>query len=157
MLINKVLSALNLPDNFIIDDKLIRAYMSKYNEISGKEGKLKTSEFRFCYRMAALNLLKYKREHKIPITEGFVYVIGNPAWPGMYKIGMTIDVNERLTIYQTYSPNRDYKLYHFRFSSDKRRTEKELHNLLKDYRVSGEWFEVPVLDAFKLLVEKLDC
>ena len=93
MLINKVLAALNLPDNFIIDDKLIRAYMSKYNEISGKEGKLKTSEFRIGYRMAAVNLLKYKREHQIPITESFVYVIGDPAWPGMYKIGMTIDVN----------------------------------------------------------------
>ncbi|BEU75765.1 hypothetical protein KSS14E_0060 [Escherichia coli phage KS_S14] len=157
MLINRVLQALDLPELFTITDPLIHRYMEKYNEISGKKGKLKSSEFKFCYRMAALNLLKYKREHKIPITEGFVYVIGNPAWPGLYKIGMTVDVNERLSSYQTYSPYRDYKLYHFRFSSDKRRTEKALHNLLKDYKVSGEWFEVPLLDAFKLLVENLDC
>lgn len=157
MVIDKVLKALELPDSFSITDSLIREYMLKYNEISGKGGKLKTSEFKFCYRMAALNLLKYKREHKIPITEGFVYIIGNPAWPGMYKIGMTVDVNGRLANYQTYSPYRDYKLYHFRFSTNKRNTEKALHNLLKNYKVAGEWFEVPHLDAFKLLVENLDC
>lgn len=153
----KVISSLNLPTDFIITKDIVHQYMYQYNVLLGKKGSMTRSNILFAERMAAINLIKYKRRRGIPVQEGFIYIISNPAWPSLYKVGMTLDVQERLASYQTYSPYRDFKVEHFRFTSNRRKAEKELHKCLKDYNVRGEWYEIPLLTAFKQLIQNLDC
>ena len=40
----------------------------------------------------------------------YVYVISNPAYPNLYKIGTTSDLKKRLGQYQTSDPYRGYKV-----------------------------------------------
>ncbi|MGR3913165.1 MAG: DNA methyltransferase [Gammaproteobacteria bacterium] len=40
----------------------------------------------------------------------YVYVISNPAYKGMYKVGVAADAEARLSSYQTADPKRRYKL-----------------------------------------------
>ena len=79
-------------------------------------------------------------------TEGYVYVISNPAWVGWHKVGMAIDARDRCATYQTSSPCRDYKLEYYKHFKDRRSAEKEVHNLLIASHVvrKGEWFKSPV-------------
>ena len=87
------------------------------------------------------------------VTEGFIYVISNPAWPGTVKIGCAIDVESRLKGFQTGSPARDYRLEHAIYTSDRRATEKVLHQLFDGHRMQGEWFAISVDDAIEMLDE----
>ncbi|MGR3913167.1 MAG: GIY-YIG nuclease family protein, partial [Gammaproteobacteria bacterium] len=40
----------------------------------------------------------------------YVYVISNPAYKGMYKVGVAADAEARLSSYQTADPQRQYRL-----------------------------------------------
>lgn len=154
--IETVLRQLDLPkEGFLITDSLITKYQDKYVELFGQAKSIKSSEISLARKLAALNLLKYKRDNNLPCQEGFIYIIGNPAWPDYYKVGMTLDTKERLNSYQTYSPHRDYKLYHYRFVLDRRKGEKQLHEVLKEFNCKGEWFNIPLLDVFTAMVDKL--
>lgn len=44
------------------------------------------------------------------IKQGYVYAVHNPSWNEYVKIGCTIDVYDRLNVYQSYSPLRDYEI-----------------------------------------------
>lgn len=101
------------------------------------------------------------------IKAGYVYAITNPAWPGYYKIGSAIDVNDRLNSYQTSSPLRDYKLEIYAFSEDRVADEKRIHlsfsNRINEWCFSSELeirelfknlrkqYRVPVLDKYYCL------
>ena len=41
---------------------------------------------------------------------GYIYIISNPAFPNIYKVGIARDVTQRLNSYQTPDPERAYKL-----------------------------------------------
>ena len=79
-------------------------------------------------------------------TEGYVYVISNPAWEGWYKVGMALDAWDRCASFQTSSPFRDYKLEYCKHFKDRRSAELEVHGLLIASHVvrKGEWFKSPV-------------
>ena len=87
------------------------------------------------------------------IKEGYVYAITNKAWPGWVKIGMAVDVEERLNSFQTSSPHRDFILEHYVASSDRRKSEKEAHTralpLATDSK--GEWFKLSIEQAITIL------
>lgn len=70
------------------------------------------------------------------IKSGYVYAIHNPAWNDYVKIGVAIDVYDRLNSYQTSSPFRDYELIGYVFSDDRLRLEKEIHN---KFERNNEW------------------
>jgi|TARA_B110000285_G_C15060306_1_gene581996 hypothetical protein len=76
-------------------------------------------------------------------TEGYVYVISNPAWKGWYKVGMAVDAWDRCASFQTSSPFRDYKLEYCKHFKDRRSAETETHNLLLSLEIprKGEWFK----------------
>ena len=76
-------------------------------------------------------------------TEGYVYVISNPAWKGWYKVGMAVDAWDRCASFQTSSPFRDYKLEYCKHFKDRRGAETETHNLLLSLEIprKGEWFK----------------
>ncbi|EJO9576565.1 GIY-YIG nuclease family protein [Salmonella enterica] len=126
-----------------------------YNEVKGtRTEKNKTKIIMQNDRISALNLIQYKQIHKLPINEGMVYVIGNKAWPNCYKIGMTINVHDRLRSYQTYSPYRDFTLEHYQFYSDRRAVESKIHKFLAPFALEGEWFEILNLEELKMFLKQ---
>jgi predicted GIY-YIG superfamily endonuclease len=76
---------------------------------------------------------------KPQIKCGFVYIISNPSFPNKYKVGITTDVLQRLNTYQTYDPYRMFKIEHYRFVEDKRKTEKLILEKTKMNLDKGEW------------------
>lgn len=91
----------------------------------------------YSLKLSALSLIKYNKSigHKEK-KAGFLYAITNPAWPGKVKLGLSTQPHKRLAQYQTYSPLRDYKLYHWSFWLDVREAEKSFHRLLS---ANHEW------------------
>lgn len=95
--------------------------------------------------------LKAKIEEEAT-TEGYVYIISNPAWPEQVKVGMAQKVEERLATFQTYSPHRDYEVYHTFFSKDYAKAEKKAHKALaKFYDKRSEWFQCKPDEAKRIL------
>lgn len=122
---------------FEISDKLLETFQEVYCEHKGSTRSTKQREIRFANKLAAMSLVKYKKKHGKLGSEGFLYVIHNPAWPGLYKIGITFDTVARLRSYQTYSPHRDYEILHYSFYLDTRSVEATLLGELPRYR--NEW------------------
>ena len=76
----------------------------------------------------------------------WIYVIGPNK--GAQKIGITNDINGRLRSYKTHS-SESIKV-HFKQNCPRwkaRRIEREVHVVLKDKRVHGEWFDVSPQEA----------
>lgn len=90
--------------------------------------------------------------------KGYIYMISNPAWQGWIKVGMAVDANDRLSNYQTASPERDYELIHKTLCKDRRKAESFIHNKLSEVAErNGEWFKVTTkkaLAVFDLLRER---
>lgn len=100
---------------------------------------------------AAFSSLKNYTESK----QGQIYIMVNPAYPGWCKVGMAIDAEDRVNQFQTGSPFRDYKLFKFFETENRRESEKQAHYILQekidDRR--GEWFHINPEDAEKILTE----
>ena len=107
-----------------------------------KMGLLATSKRAQSIRKTVLALYDRTRE-------GFVYLIGNPAWGGWLKCGMAIDADDRFRSYNTGSPYRDYKVHYTIFTTDRHKTEKRAHEALKKScsAFDGEWFFIDVPSA----------
>tara|TARA_R100000995_G_scaffold84417_1_gene63026 strand:+ start:1789 stop:2349 length:561 start_codon:yes stop_codon:yes gene_type:complete len=75
-------------------------------------------------------------------TEGEVYIIYNPAFPGWVKVGMAVDSQDRLKQYQTSSPHRDYEIVKSYKVSNRRESEAKAHKALtiEGRGRKGEWF-----------------
>ncbi len=76
------------------------------------------------------------------------YLITNESFPGWVKIGFTTKskMTERLRVYQTGTPFRDYVVEHevsFSGVGCVKVAEREVHQRLADmgYSQKGEWFE----------------
>jgi len=137
---------------FQITNDLLDEFNDTYIKLSGTNGGQSRREAKFNKKLAALSFVKFKIDNDMQVPEGFVYVIGNAAWPGYYKIGMSQNPKLRLSQYQTYSPLRDYKLYHWSFWSDKSEGEKLVHSLhlnTKDH----EWVQIQEFKLRKKLEE----
>ncbi len=141
---------------FDITEDLIEKYCLVYEVFSRSVG-IGVVKPNFARKLAGLSLLRYKKSvggtYK-DIKEGIVYVITNPAWLTKLKIGMTIDLDERLKSYQTYSPLRDYKVEKYAFVQDRRAIEKELLNLVPDYQ--SEWVDISNKDSIYDYLNKVN-
>ena len=86
-------------------------------------------------------------------TEGFLYVIANPAWEEWVKIGMAVNAEDRLKSYQTSSPFRDYELIIAMPVKDRRFAEAEAHKKAEEIarERNGEWFHMPIIEAISLV------
>lgn len=135
---------------FEINEALISKFIDLYAELSKTKGKMKGSNLRYAKKLAAISFIKFKLKHNLPVKEGFVYFISNPAWHDQYKIGMSQLPKDRLAQYQTYSPLRDYKLHHWSYWLDKREGEKLVHSLFDDVK-DYEWVNLPESKLHKYL------
>lgn len=152
---SEVLKKLQLSGNYIIDLDLVDRFGEIYS--GNKTPKGTVSEVRLNRRLAALSLVKQKRINGIPakdIKEGFIYILSNPAWKEYYKVGYSIEPRDRLKQYQTGCPFSDYKLEGYYFSFDVRKTEKEIHDKLKQFHVKGEWFSLDVQNLRKFILRQ---
>lgn len=86
--------------------------------------------------------------NKLKNRKGFVYLLKTGEF---YKIGMTKNVQKRITTLQTATPHK-IELLAYKESDNACDDEKTAHKLFKDYRVSGEWFKLPteLVTALKL-------
>jgi hypothetical protein len=54
---------------------------------------------------------------------------------------MTKNLQSRLTSYQTYDPNRAFKVEHYRFVKDARLVEKKVLETFEFSMLKGEWIK----------------
>ena len=81
---------------------------------------------------------------------GFIYVMSNPAHPGLIKIGQTSkDPDIRRHNLNSTGVPQDFKLEYRALANDYRRLEKEIHQKLNNsrYRQDREFFEISVQEA----------
>ncbi len=156
LVIEKLIDTGFIPEfgEFDITEDLVDNYQSIYKSLYEKVGvKLTSGNRNYARKLAGIFLMKENQERlshieKVKIIKskyknncGIVYVISNPSFPNSYKVGMTKNLESRLKSYQTYDPNRQFKVEHYRFVEDARLTEKKI---LADFKFSitkGEWIK----------------
>jgi hypothetical protein len=81
----------------------------------------------------------------------YVYATKSPAFPGLIKIGKTVDVANRLTTLNTSCAPAPHVIVAVAPTFDKDRDEKTAHAFFSSARREGEFFELEdkdVLDYF---------
>jgi hypothetical protein len=76
------------------------------------------------------------------ITTAYVYVIANRSFPDWYKIGTCIDLDKRLSTYQTGDPHKSYYFKDFWMTRNRQDTEYAILGDLtrsSSFEVKGEW------------------
>jgi hypothetical protein len=82
-------------------------------------------------------------------TDGWVYGIVNPAWPGRLKVGRAVNLSRRLHSYNTGAPDRDYSIGASLRFRDAHLAEAAIHERLAGLRIKNtEWFWLHPDDFF---------
>ena len=130
---------------------MVDAFYDIYRKIyPPKNAKIQKSNVKYAKKLAGLSLMKLniarssnlQYTKKLKVTKpkcGIIYLISNPAFPGLYKIGITRDLDKRLASYQTADPHRRYKVEHYKFVEDIKSEENKYLTLMKTNIVKGEW------------------
>lgn len=132
---------------FEISESLLAKYIKCYDNFFGSndgKGLRRVNQKSFARKMAGLSLLKLNFNRGVKFNEisaGLIYVIGNPSFSQHYKIGMTIDLNTRLSCYQTYDPLRQYHVVQYDFVLQRKLVEKQILNHELAFQETGEWLE----------------
>lgn len=129
---------------FQVTEIMLQQYLEAYHLHFGDTEKAtgKKNNAKFARRLAGRTLLSLNFDRGAKHTEmnaGLIYLIENPAFPEHYKVGMTINLKQRLAQYQTYDPYRKFKVFKYDFVLDKRSKEKELLSHPDIYNELGEW------------------
>ncbi len=73
----------------------------------------------------------------------YVYVISNSAYPNEYKVGVALNLKQRLNAYQTSDPNRGYDDEYSVLTPYYRELEKHIHNTFEN---KHEWVRADLQD-----------
>lgn len=133
---------------FQITEDMLQEYMKFYHMIYGKTDNATgtRSNTKFARRLAGRTLVQLNALRECSyrsIKAGLLYLIENPAFPEHYKIGITVDIETRLSQYQTYDPYRAYKVSKYDFVLDKSIAEKEILSSKTLEDGLGEWLLKP--------------
>ena len=124
-------------DDVVVDIYKDICYYGKITESVSFKERVNIMKTQISYiRKNILGLMYKENSSAKGIKSGYVYAIHNPAWESYVKIGVAIDVYDRLNSYQTSSPLRDYELIGYVFSNDRLSLEKEIHN---KFERNNEW------------------
>lgn len=99
---------------FQISENQLQVYINEYGKLCTKSpvGLKTKSNTAFARKMAGLNLLKENFSRGATYKDmksGILYMIENEIYPEHYKIGMTVDLDNRLASYQTYDPYKRFR------------------------------------------------
>lgn len=90
------------------------------------------------------------------MAKGFIYILSNPAFPGLLKIGQTQQIpDERaLELFTTGVPS-SFELEFYCITDAAQALEAAVHHSLSSYRQdkSREFFRVPVAQARKAILD----
>lgn len=141
---------------FQITENMLQEYLKFYHMLYGKTNNATAtkSNAKFARRLAGrtlVNVNALRGASYRSISAGLLYLIENPSFPEHYKIGITVDIETRLSQYQTYDPYRAYKIFKYEFVIDKSSAEKHVltNKIVGDGL--GEWLLKP--NALKLFLE----
>lgn len=129
---------------FEVTENMLQEYIKFYHMLYGKTDNATAtkSNKKFARRLAGRTLVQLNANRGASIRSiraGLLYLIENPAFEDFYKIGITVDIENRLNQYQTYDPYRAYKITKYDFVLDKIAAEKFLLSR-KNYEDGlGEW------------------
>ncbi len=85
-------------------------------------------------------------------NRGYVYVLSNPSFKSdIIKIGRTQSLSQRIKQLSGAAVPFDYELEMYLKVSNYMDVETMVHNLLKDYNVSKEFFEISLGQLQKIL------
>ena len=98
--------------------------------------------------------IKARKENK---KDGFPYVLEHPYYPGIRKLGYSYNPRSRLGTFNVGCP---YKLFSMPYISvyleDAALAEATVQETLKEYHVSGEWYEVSRELAIKTIEDYVE-
>lgn len=143
---------------FQITENMLQEYMQFYHMLYGKTNIAtgNSSNKKFARRLAGRTLVQLNALRGASyrsIRAGLVYLIENPAFEDHYKIGITTDIETRLSQYQTYDPYRAFKVVKYDFVLDKAVSEKEILNNKNIGEGLGEWLLKPkALESFNKVI-----
>lgn len=131
---------------FQIEERHLDEYITVYGEIfNTKDKDLKRHERSFARKLAGRNFVRFLVEDRHAkfndINAGMVYMISNPSFPDHVKIGMTLDIIDRLEQYQTYDPFRKFKIEKYNFVLDRKAKERQILSHPDLFREQGEWIK----------------
>ncbi len=106
------------------------------------------------YKSARKRLNKVKINHltylpkrrKSPPKKKFVYVVSNPLFSGLYKVGVTMNLEVRLNVFQTSGPFRGFKIEYSKLTPRFREIEKYV---LNKYQADYEWIKADLNDIIQ--------
>lgn len=89
---------------------------------------------------------------------GYLYIVTNPAFKGWIKFGTTWNLTDRLHVYQTGDPFRQFKLEYSLHHPDFRKAEIKIKEAIKPFAldIKGEWVEIDLEFAKSRLHEALE-
>lgn len=132
-----------------------------YPSNSWAELKVRKISRNFEYSIPNIDLVESSivRDSRDDDGSGHIYAIVNNAWDHWVKIGKTIDINQRLQSYQTYTPMKDYRLLHEVNVIDRHIAETYIHRLASDISEqpsNGEWFKISNKDEIISLFDRIN-
>ena len=133
-------------DPVLIDNILIDWRLGQFSQqdIAEKRGVSKGAVNKLC-KGVARDVLPANRDCAATIIPNFVYIITANEYIGIYKIGLTNDIERRLRDMQTGCP---YTLFAFRayYVLNPVAVEAMLHSFFHKKRLRGEWFNLNEMD-----------
>jgi len=89
------------------------------------------------------------------IYSGYVYLIGSPVF-GWYKIGKSISPEIRVTDIGVLLPFKIHVIGVWG-AANHHQMEKALHEIHKDKRINGEWFEFEKKEVYEKVFNAFSC
>lgn len=136
---------------FEITDELLEVSFVMYREIfppKNSSRKISKGEKNLAKKIAYLNFssllqerasTEQSRKIKSKVKSGFVYIISNPVYKNVVKIGCTTNLKKRLSQYQTADPFRKFKVEKYKVVDDMQAEENRILNLARIDIAKGEW------------------
>lgn len=133
---------------FQVTESMLQEYINFYHMLYGRTNNATgtKSNKKFARRLAGRTLVQLNALRGASyrsIKSGLIYLIENPAFSEYYKIGITVDIETRLSQYQTYDPHRAYKVSKYDFVLDKSLAEKFVIKNKTNEDGLGEWLLKP--------------
>jgi T5orf172 domain len=121
-------------------------YMRMNDGVMDEDGKIA-----FRDRILALTAVPAAVPHPIPLEnpsrKGFIYIMNSAGQPNSCKLGRSVDPRQREGSLNTGRANDPLIVRHKLYCEDAIQSEKIMHEVFKDARENGEFFNVSVAQA----------